>query len=166
VTLARTRARTLVLAAIIAIGAAIATGALAYWTSVGSGSATTMLASPIQLTLEPGTADAQLSPGHAAGVAVIAANPNDYFVPIGSLTLDNGAGTGGFDVDAGHATCDLSVLHLAPQDNGGAGWRVPPRIASTDGTRLIVLGHALSMDADAADACQGASFTVHLRAGA
>lgn len=153
----------LLVAATIAVG--ISAGAFGYWKAAGSGSATTVLESPDQLTLGPATPQAQLTPGGDAGVAAIATNTNPYFVEIDSLVLDTAAGTGGFDVDAGHSGCGLSVLHLAPQDNGGSGWRAPPRVAATDGTLTIDLSGALTMDADAANACQGASFTIHLKAG-
>lgn len=158
------RVRTLVLATIVAVG--LAAGAFAYWTGAGEGAGTTVLGSPVQLTLSPGTAQSQLTPGGASSVAAVATNTNPYFVEIGSLALDTTAGTGGFDVDGAHTGCDVSALHFTTQDNGGAGWRVPPKVASTDGTLAIELDHALGMDADAADACQGAAFTVHLIAGA
>jgi hypothetical protein len=159
-----TRSRALLLTAIVAV--VLAAGAIAYWTATGNGSATTALGSPEQLTLGPGTPGAQLAPGHDSNVAAIATNTNPYFVQIGSLMLDTGAGTGGFDIDAGHSGCDPSVLHFTPQNNGGAGWRVPPKLASTDGTLAFEISDALSMDLDAANACQGASITVHLIAGA
>jgi hypothetical protein len=149
---------------IVATG--LAAGAFAYWMGTGAGDADTSLGSPVQLTLSAGAIDAQLAPGQDSTVDVIATNSNPYFVAIPSLVLDTAAGTGGFDVDSGHSGCDPSALHLAPADNGGAGWRVPPRVASTDGTEAIDLSEALSMDTGAANACQGASFTVHLKAGA
>jgi hypothetical protein len=161
------RPRALLIAATVAVG--IASGAFAFWMGTGSGEATTVLESPEQLTLEAGTAQALLAPGDASSVAVLATNPNPYFVTFTSLALDTGEGTGGFDVDAGHSGCDLSVIHFAPQPPPvgifGPGWRVPPRVASTDGTLAFELSDALSMDADAANACQGADFTVHLVAG-
>jgi hypothetical protein len=158
------RQRTLLLAALLTIG--LAAAALGFWTATGSGTATTALESPNQLTLSPGIPQAELTPGGRSSVAVIATNSNPYFVRIGSLALDTAAVGGGFVVDPGHSGCDPSVLHLAPQDNGGAGWRVPPQVASTDGTQVIDLSDALGMDASAASACQGASFTVDLVAGA
>jgi hypothetical protein len=162
----RTRGRGLLLAALVTAGVGIASGAFAYWMAPASGTATTVLGSPEQLTLGPGTAQAQLSPGSDASVAVVATNQNPYFVQIASLALDTASGTGGFDVDAGHSGCDLSTLHFAAADNAGAGWRVPPKVAAVDGTRPIDLAQALSMDAGAGAACQGATFTVHLMAGA
>jgi hypothetical protein len=140
-------------------------GAFAFWNGDGAGGATSVLGSPVQLTLTPGTPQAQLSPGRSAGVAVVATNANPYFVVLDSLRLDTAAGDGGFDVDDGHGGCDPAALHFEAQDNAGAGWRVPPRVADTDGTRAIDVGGALSMDANAASACQGAAFTVHLIAG-
>lgn len=160
----RRRAAAVLVTAVVAIGAAAV--AVAFWISAGTGSGTAVLSSPQQLTLGPGTAQGQLVPGGASAVVAVATNPNPYFVDVGSLTLDATSGTGGFDVDAGHSGCAVSVLHLAAQDNDGSGWRVPPRVGSTDGTQVIELGGALTMDADAADACQGASFTVYLTAGA
>lgn len=86
---------------------------------------------------------------------------------INSLSLDPSAGTGGFDVDSGHSACDLSALSTTPQTNGGAGWTVPPRAAGTggvpvDGTLAIDLTDALAMSTGASNACQSATFTVHL----
>jgi hypothetical protein len=163
--LLRTRSRGLVLAVLVTAGVGIAAGAFAYWMAPGTGTATTVLGSPEQLTLGPGTAQAQLSPGSEASVAVVATNHNPYFMPIASLALDTASGTGGFDVDAAHTGCDLSALHFAAADNAGAGWRVPPKVAAVDGTQPIDLAQALSMDATAGAACQGATFTVHLVAG-
>jgi hypothetical protein len=162
--LTRNRAWAFLLAATIAVG--LATGAIAYWMGTGSGTATTQVGSPEQLDLGPGIPSAQLIPGDTSSVTAIATNPNPFFVQIGSLTLDTAAGTGGFDVDAAHSGCDTSALHFAPQDNGGGGWRVPPMVDAIDGTQAIDMGDALSMDAGAASACQDASFTVHLIAGA
>jgi len=154
--------RTLLLAVTLVLG--IAGSAFAFWSGTGAGTAGGAVRTQDALTFGPGTPAAQLSPGHDAGVAVIATNANPYAVEIASLELDAGAGTGGFDVDGGHSGCVLSVLHVAPQDNGGGGWSVPAKVGSTDGSLAIDLAGALSMDANAASACQGASFTVHLRA--
>jgi hypothetical protein len=142
----------------------VAAGALAYWTAAGSGSATTQLGAPGQLTLTPGTPTAQLYPGGASSVAVVATNPNPYPVRIGSLELDTDEGSG-FEVDAVHGGCDASVLSLAPRDNGGAGWSVPPRVGANNGSLAIDLTGALTMDVGAANECQGATFTVYLVAG-
>jgi hypothetical protein len=163
----RNRPRSLLVAATVAVG--VAAGAFAFWMAGGSGSASTVLGSPQQLTLEAGIPQGQLAPGDASSVAVVATNPNPYFVTIASLALKTDEGVGGFDVDAGHSGCGLSAIHFAAQAPPvgifGPGWRVPPKVAGTNGTLAFELAGALTMDADAAHACQGASFTVHLVGG-
>jgi hypothetical protein len=159
--------RPLILGAIAAV--VLVAAAVAYWMATGSGSATARLGSPEQLTLSTGVTQGTLAPGDDSGVAVIATNSNPYFVTIASLGLDATEGTGGFDVDAGHSGCDLAALHFtpvpAPIGIFGQGWRVPPKVGSDDGTLPFQLDDALSMDAEASNACQGAAFTIHLVAG-
>jgi hypothetical protein len=166
--LTKNRAGALLLAATVAVG--LAAGAFAYWSSTGSGDATTELGSPEQLILAAqSTSQEQLVPGDTSNVTVLATNPNPYFVTLTYLALDTSQGTGGFDVDGGHSGCDLSKVHFVPQDPPvgifGPGWRVPPKVDTTDGTLSIEISDALSMDIDAANACQGADFIVHLAAG-
>ena len=147
----------------IAIAAGLVAGAIAYWSANGSGNATTVLADTQSLSLEPGIPTAQLYPGGDASVAIVATNPNPYFVSIGSLVLDNGGGEP-FVADTAHSGCDVSVLSFVTQDNGGEGWQVPPRAGATDGTLTIDMPSAMAMSSAAANACQGATFTVHLQA--
>ena len=147
----------------IAITASLAAGAIAFWSASGSGSATTVLTDVQALTFEPGIPTTQLYPGDDASVAIVATNPNPYFVGIGSLVLDTDDGEP-FVADAAHSGCDVSVLSFITQENGGAGWQVPPRVGTTDGTLTIDMSSAMTMSAEAADACQGATFTVHLEA--
>jgi hypothetical protein len=165
--LIRNRTRVLLATATVAVG--LAAGAFAFWMATGSGTATTVLESPNQLTLTVGTPQPQLVPGESSNVAVVATNSNPYFVTFTSLALNTSEGTSGFDVDAAHSGCDLSVIHFVPQPPPvgifGPGWRVPPRVAETDGVLTFELSGALSMDADAPNACQGADFTVYLVAG-
>ena len=166
--LTRNRAGALLVAATVVVG--LAAGAFAYWMSTGSGEATTELGSPEQLTLQAqNSSQGQLVPGDTANATVLATNPNPYFVTITYLALDTSQGTGGFDVDAGHAGCDLSMVHFVAQDPPvgifGPGWRVPPKVGSTDGTLSIEIDNALTMDEGAANACQNADFTIHLAAG-
>jgi hypothetical protein len=159
----------LVVIAMIAV-AVLAAAGFAYWRATGTGSGRAVLGSPEQLVLSPGTTHDPLVPGETSSVAVVATNSNPYFVTIDSLVLDTPDGTDGFDVDAGHSGCDVSVLHFtpvpAPIGIFGQGWRVPPKVGETDGTLAFELFDSLGMDEDAANACQGATFTVHLIAGA
>ena len=87
-------------------------------------------------------------------------NPNPGSVRVGSLALDTGQGTGGFAVDGGHSGCVLShpLVHDPDQRRRGL-----DRAGS--GNLSVTLTNALSMTAAAANACQGASFTVYLAAG-
>jgi hypothetical protein len=166
--LTRNRAGALLVTATVVVG--LAAGAFAYWMSTGSGEATTQLGSPEQLTLQAqGSSQDQLIPRDTSSVTIRATNPNPYFVTLTYLALDTSQGTGGFGVDAGHSGCDLSFVHFVPQDPPvgifGPGWRVPPKVDTTDGTLSIELADALSMDAGAPNACQGADFTIHVAAG-
>ena len=156
-----TRRRGVLVAALLTLVVLATIGAAsAFWTSGGSGSggAETGTAQPV--TLSPGTVSGYIYPGGQASVYVSAANPNSYSVHVTSLSLDTSQGTNGFSVDGGHSACDVATLSLAPQTNGGAGWT----IAAGGPTALTThLTNALSMGAGAADACQGATFTVYLQ---
>lgn len=140
-------------------------GAYAYWKSTGggSGSAATGTAQPVVLT--PATPSAGLYPGGTTNVVLVAANPNTFPVRVSSLALDTTQGTGGFAVDVPHSGCAPSVLSFTTQTNGGAGWTVPAKVGLTTGTLSITLANPLAMSTQAANACQGATFTVYLAAG-
>jgi hypothetical protein len=156
------RVRGLIIAAAIVV--VLVPAALSYWTAAGSGTASTTLGDPQNITVSAATPSDPVSPREDAEVAAVASNPNSYEVHIDSISLDTGSGTDGFDVDSGHSSCDLSSLAFTTQDNGGAGWTVPPRVGSTDGSLSIEMATALAMSAGASNACQGASFTVYLEA--
>jgi hypothetical protein len=145
----------------IAVLAGAAAGAFAYWGGSGSGTASTVLADTQSLSFEPGVPTAELLPGSDADVTTVVSNPNPYFVQVGSLVLNAGSGTP-FTADAAHSGCNLSALSFVPQDNEGAGWRIPPAAGTTDGTLAIDMPDAMKMSATAASACQGATFTVAL----
>jgi len=157
----RKQATVLLVATAVAI--AVAAAAFAYWRGNGNGEATTVLPNVQSITLQPGTQTAQLYPGGDSSVSVVLSNPNSTFVQVGSIVLDPGAAQP-FAVDPSHSSCGLSALSFVAQNNGGAGWRIPPRAGSTDGSLAIDLPEAMKMSAAAANACQGASFTVQLKA--
>ena len=92
-------------------------------------------------------------------------NSNPSSVRIGSLTLDITQAALGFGVDAGHSGCDTSALGFNTQTNAGVGWVVPAKTGATNGTLQVTLTAALSMSVDAANACQGADFSVFVSAG-
>jgi hypothetical protein len=137
--------------------------ALAYWrdSGSGSGSATTNAGGSLPLTISAGVASTDLYPGGTADVAASIVNPNTEPVHIGQLSLDPTQGTEGFRVDDQHSGCALDTLSFTTQTNAGHGWT-----ATHSGPNSIHLSGAVSMTTDAADACQGANFTVYLVASA
>jgi hypothetical protein len=145
----------------IAIVAVATVGALAFWKGSGSGSATTILADTQALSIGPGEPTSELYPGGTATVTVVVTNPNPYFVQLGSLVIYAGDAEP-FGVDGGHSSCDLSALGFVTQDHGGTGWRIPPAAGTTEGTLAIAMPAAMSMSNAAGEACQDATFTVHL----
>lgn len=157
------RGHTGTLLIVIAVTIGLAAGASAYWSGSGSGAATTVLPNTQALTFAPGVATTQLFPGDDTGVSIIATNPNSFFVHIGSMALDTDDPEA-IRVDAAHSGCNLSSLHFLTQSNGGSGWRVPPRVGTTSGSLTIDMLASLTMDGEAANACQGATFTVRVEA--
>jgi hypothetical protein len=147
------------------MGAALGGVADAYWTGSGSGTGSGTTGITVAITLAPGSPAATLYPGGQADVVIVASNPNTSAIHIGDLALDASGGSGGLDVDADHSGCATSALSFSTQTNDGAGWTVPAKAEGVDGTLAVTLTHALSMSAGAANACQGARFTVYLTAG-
>jgi hypothetical protein len=141
---------------------AVVGGALAYYTTAGSGTGSASIGSPAELTIIASTpASGLLYPGSTHGeVDATISNPNPFPVRVNSLVLD-----GGGIVPEGAPGCDASVLHYTAQDDAGQGWDVPARVGATDGELDVQLTDAISMDSSAQNECQGASFTVHLQPG-
>lgn len=162
--LRRPRARIALLIAVL--GLALPGGAaVAFWRSSGTGAGTAAAGTAQALTITAGTATAGLHPGGTSSVALVLSNPNTFPVQVPSLVLDTTQGTGGFAVDAGHSGCGLGTLSFTPQTGGGAGWSVPARVGVTNGQLTLNLTGAVAMGLAAADACQGAAFTVFVRVG-
>jgi hypothetical protein len=151
------------LGVLVAFGLCAAT-ALAYWTVIGAGSASGPVSAVSSLTLSAGTPSSQLYPGASADVALVVSNPNAFTVHISSLTLETAQGSGGFGVDAAHSGCELSALSFTTATNDGSGWTVPAKVGSVEGSLAIDLSGAISMSTSALSACQGASFSIFLKA--
>ncbi len=150
------------LAAVAAVALVAAGGALAYYRVGGGGSGGASIGSPSELSIVARIpATGLLRPGATGEVDATITNPNPFSVRVNSLVL----GGGGIVVDGSHADCDASVVHFTTQTNAGAGWAIPPKVGATDGTLDLELANALSMDASASNACQGATFTVSLATG-
>jgi hypothetical protein len=138
----------------------------AYWSGSGLGGGAGETGTGIAVTLSPGTPAAELYPGGTANVILTASNSNSSPARIDSLGLDLSQGLGtGFAVDGGHAGCAVSTLSFTNQTNAGSGWTVPAKAGAVNGTLSINLTSALAMGVGAANACQGASTTVFLKAG-
>jgi hypothetical protein len=148
----------------VAASAVLGSAAAAYWTAAFSGSTTTTATTSQTVTVSPGVPTTQVYPGGSSAVAVTLTNPNAFPVRVRTLVLDTARGTGGFGVDGGHASCGVASLSYTTQSNGGSGWTVPPRVGGVDGSLAAELTGALSMAVSAANACQGAGFTVYLDA--
>jgi hypothetical protein len=141
---------------------ALSGGAVAYYSATGNGSSTASVASPDPLSIAARTPTANLLyPGGSGEVDATVSNPNPFPLRINSLVL----GSGGIGVDSSHSGCDTSALHFTSQSNGGAGWNVPAKVGATNGTLDLALTGAINMDTSAANACQGATFTVSLATG-
>lgn len=131
--------------------------AYGYWSTTGTGSGTAGSGTAVALTLSPGMPTSRLYPGGIADVALSITNPNTFVVRVSRLSLDTTQGTGGFSVDASHTGCGLGTLSFTPQTNGGNGWDVP-----AGGVLPVSLNGSLTMDTSAANACQGATFSIFL----
>jgi hypothetical protein len=136
--------------------------AYAYWTGGGSGAGVGTAATTTPLTISSVTPTGTLFPGGKTDVSLTITNPNSARVHISSLALDTTQGTAGFSVDSGHTGCTLSTLTFTNQTNGGAGWTVAGKVGSTSGSLSVTLPTALAMSTGAANACQGATFTIYL----
>lgn len=164
----RGRRATLVLSGALAATFLVGSAGLAfaYWSGPSTGTVSERVDDTRPVTITPGIALAELAPGASGTVTVRMGNPNPVQVLIPSLEADAGA-PAAITVDPASeaAGCEASSVTFTPQDNGGLGWFLPPRIGAADGVRTVQLRDAVQMSADASDACQRASFSVHLQVG-
>ena len=144
----------------------LAASATAYWRGVGSGTANSGLAAQLSITFTSGTVSAQLAPGGSGSATVTASNPNPFAVHFGKIALDTSSGTNGFDVDSSHSGCSVAALSFTTQTNAAPGWTVPQKTGGVNGSLPLTLTGAVTMATTAANACQGATFTVHVTASA
>ena len=150
----------IVVAAIVALGGT----ADAIWNGSGGGTGSASSGTVTPVTLSPGTPDGQLYPGGSADVVLTVDNPNSADVHIDSLSLDTARGDGGYAVDSLHSACSVSTFGFSASTNGGAGWTVPSKGSGAVGVLAVSLPDALSMNENAANACQGTTVTVYLTA--
>ena len=141
-----------------------AAGASAFWTATGLGTGSSTSSTTVAVALSAGSVTGNLYPGGTATVRATASNANTATVAIQAVALDTTQGTGGFTVDAGHPGCAASNFGFTSQSNAGAGWSIPAKSGSTNGTATIDLPNAVLLSSSAPDACQGASVTVFVKA--
>jgi hypothetical protein len=147
-----------VITVVLLASSACACASWAYFTPHGTGTGTAAPAMVQPVTLTPASPTTALYPGGSADIAVTVSNPNGGAVVIPSLALDTSKGTNGLAVDGSHPACDLADLTVA----GAAGnWTIPAHASAF----AIDLPGAISLATSAADACQGATFTVYLEVG-
>lgn len=160
------RSRRVVVTAILSV-ALVAVGAVAFasWRATGTGTGTATAGTALAVSLSPGVPTGALFPGGTTSVALTVTNPNGFPVRLGSFARDAARGTDGFAVDATHSACPVTTLSFTTQAPAG-GWTIPAKVGTTSGSLPVQLAGSLSMGIGAASACQGASFTVYLVAGA
>jgi hypothetical protein len=142
---------------LVALGLLATAGAAwAFWKAGGSGSGAGSASNPMSVSIAPAAAGTALFPGASADVTAIVTNPNGFRVRVAALALDTTHGQAGFDVDGAHSGCSTAALSYTTQS---AGWWVAAHDALT-----VTLSGAVSLAPSAASACQGATFTVYLRA--
>jgi hypothetical protein len=143
--------RVLVLAAAAAVIGLGAGTAYAYFTSSGSGtgSASTGTMQTVTITATAGTPTTPLLPDSTGDVTLQVDNPNAFAVTLVSVT-----GSGSITADSAHSGCNPSVVTFTPQT--GLSISIP---ASTTGYQ-VDLPAAAAMSSSAADACQGATFSI------
>jgi hypothetical protein len=148
----------------LALGVCLSIAAYAYWGAGGTGAGTSITSTTTSISISAGTPASALYPGGLADVVATISNPNESPIHVTSLGLDTTQGTAGYSVDTMHPGCSVTALTYSTQLNGGNGWTVPARTGAVNGTMPVTLPGALAMSTSAASACQGATFTIYLKA--
>jgi hypothetical protein len=155
-------ARSVVAATAAAALLALSTGPAQGWfgaVAAGTGSAPVGTLLPLSATARP-VAPA-LVPGATADVVLELANPNDVAVRVDAIALDETEGDPA--IVSERTGCDASALAFQAPPTA-AGWLVPARTGEDDGRLELRLPGAVTMAEDAPSDCQGAAFTIRLRA--
>lgn len=135
-------------AAVLVVGAGIAYAA---WTVSGSGTGTAKAATAASITLNtPASTTGDLYPGFTGGdLSFDVANPNNFPVVITGLT------TGAITSDNG--LCDDTNITLDDLSTG-----LSITVSANATAESVTIPDVVSMVNNAADACQGATFTVQI----
>jgi hypothetical protein len=158
--------RTTVVAMFAVALLAFSAAGFAYVTTAGKGQGSAQLANTQDLTVSAvPPASSALYPGASADVAATVNNPNPIPAHVHAFVLDLTEPSGGISNDRSGCSSggytgssSSSVTFNGPFLNGSADFVFPP------GDSSLTLHDALSMSASAENACQSATFTVHLQA--
>jgi hypothetical protein len=147
------RLRTKLAALAVAGGVALsATAAYAAWTASGTGNGTAQAKSAVDLSVTNIAVLDSLYPGGSSALKVNVSNSNDYPVLVTAINKK-----GGITVDDGHsAGCEASNVSFTDQPGS---WAI-----SAHSSLDITLSGAVHMIGNAANGCQGATFTVPVEA--
>ena len=153
--------------AAIAITAGVAltaTAAFAAWNASGSGVGTVGAKSAVALDVADSAVTNALFPGGSADLKVVVGNTNPYPVQVTKIV-----GNGDITVDSGHSACladnvsfNLNGVSFTSAADGTLA--SPVNLAANSGSATITLVGSVHMIGDAANSCQGATFTVPVTA--
>lgn len=131
--------------------------AAAYFTSTGSGTATSSTGDLLPLTAGTATPDGALYPGGTAAVVLQVSNPNAEAVTVATITA-----AGAVSVVGDAATCAPSYVTFTgptPETVAAIG------TVAGNGTKTITLPAAASMSSTAPAGCQSRTFTIPVTVG-
>ena len=146
----------------IVIGGAAATmlgavTAFAFWTTggTGSGAGSTGAMQTVTVVAAANTPTSPLTPGHTGDVTLTVHNPNTFTVSVTSVIYNTG---GSITFDGGHPSCTTSNSNpVAMLSVPGAD--LPLSVPALSTTSYDLAG-AVTMDATATSACQGATIFI------
>jgi hypothetical protein len=148
----------LILAAAAAAAVLVNAGAAwAYWSLHGSGDAVAVAGSAVDLKLQGRSDDSRpLYPGGTSNLTVTVTNQNDFPVRITSLS----PGPGGVTADPDHRAGGCRTTGVVVADDViVVSWEVPKNTIG-----VFTVQDGLKMDNSSDSACQGATFTIPVRA--
>jgi hypothetical protein len=134
----------------IVVALAVAGGAFAYWTGVGSGPASGTVAPGGTISLT-GTIAAGLAPGLTKAVSLTATNAGTSAIKVGTVHLESVA------VDAAHSTCNVADFTMADVVEDQSVAAASSNVALTNSGSVVFANTAANQDA-----CKSATLTLTL----
>ena len=151
--MSRRHIRLMVLSVLVVAFTAIGAVVFAEWLATGTGEGSAAAGTAVELRVEPvagvGGEAQLLVPGGSGDVEAVIVNDNPYDVEVRTIAQDG-------PITSNQAGCDETTGEVTYATQTGS-WIIP-----ANGDLSVRLTDALAMGVDAADACQGAEFTVPL----